>query len=97
MIRTEDIPKRAVELLEPIFRKSNEELYDFLRDNPGPSMEQSPFARFEQRIKLKEHHGLALPNILLIGAQKAGTSAVSAQFSSLLRSSLDVEFLYLAE
>eukprot|EP00804_Cyclotella_cryptica_P002094 CCRYP_006514-RA/>CCRYP_006514-RA protein AED:0.02 eAED:0.02 QI:275/1/1/1/1/1/3/82/699 len=77
VIQTEDIPKRAIKLLEPLFRKSNEVLYDFLRDNPGPSVEQSPFSRFKQRISPKEHTGLVLPNVLLIGAQKAGTSAVA--------------------
>lgn len=81
VIHTEDIPTRAIKLLEPLFWKSNNEMYDFLRDNPGPLVEQSPFSRFEQRTNPKEHRGLVLPNVLLIGAQKAGTSAVSKQLT----------------
>lgn len=76
-IKPEDVPKRAVAVLEPLFRKSNDELYNFLLMNRGPKMEQTPFAPFQQRISPIKHEGLVLPNILMIGAQKAGTSAVS--------------------
>jgi hypothetical protein len=74
---SESIPQRAIRILEPLFRKPNEELYDFLRDVQGPSMEQRPFPRFQQRTTKKNITGLVLPNVLLIGAQKAGTTAVS--------------------
>lgn len=73
----EIIPQRAIRILEPLFRKPNEELYNFLRDVQGPSMEQRPFPRFQQRSTRSNTTGLVLPNVLLIGAQKAGTTAVS--------------------
>lgn len=75
-IMPEDIPTRAIEVLEPLFRESNNELYSFLKTSPGPPMEEKPFPPFQQRITPKEHKGLVLPNVLIIGAQKAGTSAV---------------------
>eukprot|EP00804_Cyclotella_cryptica_P014243 CCRYP_005648-RB/>CCRYP_005648-RB protein AED:0.02 eAED:0.02 QI:624/1/1/1/0/0.5/2/64/538 len=73
----ESIPQRVLRIIEPLFRKPNEELYDFLRDVQGPLMEQRPFPKFLQRTIPKNHTGLLLPNVLLIGAQKAGTTAVS--------------------
>eukprot|EP00804_Cyclotella_cryptica_P018921 CCRYP_006460-RA/>CCRYP_006460-RA protein AED:0.02 eAED:0.02 QI:124/1/1/1/0.5/0.33/3/814/441 len=43
-----DISIRAREALEPLFKEMNEELYKFLRDHPGPQMEQNPFPRFKK-------------------------------------------------
>jgi hypothetical protein len=51
-IRTEDIPYEAVEVLEPLFRESNEEMYDFLGAYPGPWSEESPFPHFAQKVPL---------------------------------------------
>lgn len=49
-ISTEGISETAIKVLEPLFRKSNEELYDFLSHNStGPWMEQSPFPHFTQK------------------------------------------------
>ena len=77
-INAGDIPSRAVEVLEPLFRKSNSELYDFLRNNTGSKIEEALFPPFPQRTTPRKHIGMVLPNILLIGAQKAGTSAASS-------------------
>ncbi|KAL7476588.1 hypothetical protein ACHAW6_002435 [Cyclotella cf. meneghiniana] len=42
-----EIPAHARQVLEPLFIAKNEELYDFIRQNPGPPMEETPFPRFE--------------------------------------------------
>ena len=77
--------------LEPIFQEKNEELYDFLDNVPGrPWMEQYPFPHFsasgdkkavvQRRVKDNKSNQTeepALPNVLLIGAQKAGATRVS--------------------
>jgi hypothetical protein len=38
---------RARQALKPLFHEKNEELYAFLRNHPGPRMEQKPFPHFE--------------------------------------------------
>ncbi len=45
------VPKRAYEVLEPLFRHKNEELYNLIETNPGPWMEQRPFPHFENAYK----------------------------------------------
>ena len=40
------VSEQARQILEPFFKDKNEELYEFLDKNPGPSMEQRPFPRF---------------------------------------------------
>ena len=45
--KVKELPESAIRVLEPLLRDLNEELYDFLRDNPGPVMEQRPFPRFD--------------------------------------------------
>ena len=74
--RRGDIPTTAIRLLEPMFHESNEMLYDLLNDKSRPSMEQHPFPRFAHSIVIKTHFDTVLPNVLFIGFQKAGTSAV---------------------
>jgi hypothetical protein len=46
--KVKELPESAIRVLEPLLRDLNEELYDFLRDNPGPVMEQRPFPRFNE-------------------------------------------------
>lgn len=43
---TREVPPMAREVLEPIFEAKNLELYKFLDQHNGPSMEQYPFPRF---------------------------------------------------
>ena len=74
--------------LNSIFEPMNQELYRLLNQNPGPTSEQTPFPSFIQlecderdvhssmQVKNTEGTSIVLPNILLIGAQKAGTSAI---------------------
>ena len=70
--KVKTVPKSARQKLEPLFEQKNRELYDFLDSVPGrPLMEQHPFPQFDSK------EGLKLPNVLLIGAQKAGTTSVS--------------------
>lgn len=40
------VSPRVTAALKPLFDKKNEELYEFLENNPGPHMEQTPFPRF---------------------------------------------------
>jgi hypothetical protein len=66
----------------------NQELYRLLNENPGPPSEQTPFPSFIQlecaetdvhsgvQVRNKEGSSIVLPNILLIGAQKAGTTSI---------------------
>lgn len=42
-----EVPLTAWQTLEEIFGPKNEELYQFLDENPGPWMEQRPFPRFK--------------------------------------------------
>ena len=113
------VPPMARRVLDPLFKEKNSELYKFLDEYPGPSMEQHPFPRFTSeylddqinnhspqrkhpQTKSEETAQTAneikpavvgvyaakkevqetrmpplLPNVLLIGAQKAGTESVS--------------------
>ena len=41
-----EVPSVARQMLEPIFEAKNQELYEFLDANPGPSVEQRPFPHF---------------------------------------------------
>ena len=45
--KVKEVPLHAKEVLGPLFKEKNEELYKFIKDHPGPSMEQSPFPRFK--------------------------------------------------
>lgn len=74
--RRGDLSTKAIRLLEPMFHQSNEMLYDFLNDKSRPSMEQHPFPRFAHSVVIKTHFDTVLPNVLFIGFQKSGTSAV---------------------
>ena len=40
------VPPAARKVLGPLFRWKTDELYEWLKDNPGPPMEQSPFPPF---------------------------------------------------
>ncbi|KAL7476725.1 hypothetical protein ACHAW6_004348 [Cyclotella cf. meneghiniana] len=42
-----EVSLRAGQALKPLFQETNEKLYAFLRDHPGPAMEQKPFPHFE--------------------------------------------------
>lgn len=42
-----EVSLRAGMALKPLFHETSEELYAFLRDHPGPAMEQKPFPHFE--------------------------------------------------
>lgn len=42
------VTQRVLDLLGPIFKPKNEELYAFLSDCNGPHMEQCPFPRFQE-------------------------------------------------
>ena len=42
-----EVPLHAKEVLGPLFKDKNEELYKFIQDNPGPPMEQNPFPQFK--------------------------------------------------
>jgi hypothetical protein len=44
--KLKQIPPSAKQVLGPLFHEKNEELYDFIRDHPGPPMEQNPFPEF---------------------------------------------------
>ena len=41
------VQELASQVLKPLFSKKNQELYQFLNENPGPWMEQYPFPHFE--------------------------------------------------
>ena len=45
------VSKRAKNALSPLFDVKNNELYEFLKSNPGPSMEQNPFPPFKVQIE----------------------------------------------
>jgi len=45
--KVKEVFPHAKEVLGPLFKDKNEELYEFIRDHPGPSMEQIPFPRFK--------------------------------------------------
>lgn len=80
--KTTRVPRLASQVLEPIFEVKNQELYQFLDLYPGPWMEARPFPRFEVLLEKENAEKiLLLPNILLIGAQKAGTTSVCHFFS----------------
>lgn len=44
-----EVSPEARQMLAPLFRDKNEELYEFLEIYPGPWMEQRPFPRFDSR------------------------------------------------
>ena len=46
--KVDKVPLHARQVLEPLFREKNEELYEFIRDHPGPLMEQNPYPRFDE-------------------------------------------------
>ncbi len=41
------VSDNAREILDEYFEEKNEELYQFLEENPGPWMEQRPFPHFQ--------------------------------------------------
>jgi len=41
-----DISSETLQLLQKLFDPLNEEFYELLKSNPGPSMEQNPFPKF---------------------------------------------------
>lgn len=51
MSKKRPVPLRAYEVLEPLFRRKNEELYHLIATNTGPWMEQRPFPHFENAYK----------------------------------------------
>ena len=121
------VSEHAMQVLQPLFEAKNQELYQFLNDNPGPWMEQHPFPPFQYsrrrrlwspkliadpktveqadrethyddnesirnrisfnggtinlRHEVNEQHPTVdipgLPNLLLLGAQKSGSTSVS--------------------
>ena len=46
-LKVKEVPLHAKEVLGPLFKDKNEELYKFIRDHPGPPMEQNPFPQFK--------------------------------------------------
>jgi len=62
-----------------MFEAENYKLQKFLRENPGPLMEQFPFPSFQEPdcVKISAAGKIHLPNIQMIGAQNAGTEEVS--------------------
>jgi hypothetical protein len=52
---------------------------------------EQPFPKFPQRIAKKTNFDMVLPNILLIGCQKAGTSAVRG-FAHSFKPSLNIDY-----
>eukprot|EP00804_Cyclotella_cryptica_P011581 CCRYP_012092-RB/>CCRYP_012092-RB protein AED:0.26 eAED:0.26 QI:94/1/1/1/1/1/2/1607/402 len=48
--KVKEMSPHSRKVLEPLFRKKNEEFYDFIRDHPGPPMEQTPFPRFDNVV-----------------------------------------------
>ena len=44
--KVKEVSSYAKAVLGPLYKDKNEELYRFIRDHPGPPMEQSPFPRF---------------------------------------------------
>jgi len=70
--------------LNMLFEATTVKLYNFLDQNPGQVMEQSPFPKFQPPLcaemysgKYRENIKYKLPNIQIIGAPKTGTTAVS--------------------
>jgi len=71
--------------LNMIFEAMTGKLYSFLDQNPGLEMEQRPFPKFRPPLCAEMYRGkdgeyikyYKLPNIQMIGAPKAGTSAIS--------------------
>eukprot|EP00804_Cyclotella_cryptica_P023304 CCRYP_000468-RB/>CCRYP_000468-RB protein AED:0.36 eAED:0.42 QI:0/1/0.66/1/0.5/0.33/3/680/394 len=53
--KVKEISPHARKVLEPLFREKNEELYDFIRDHPGPPLEQTPFPRFDNVVVQSNH------------------------------------------
>ena len=45
---SKEMPTIAKEVLGELFREKNEELYEYLANNPGPPMEEKPFPRFDE-------------------------------------------------
>lgn len=45
------VTPRVQRALGPLFDEKNQELYDFLKSNRGPFMEQNPFPHFEVNVK----------------------------------------------
>jgi len=43
---TREVPPMSRKVLDPLFKATNLELYKFLDQHDGPSMEQYPFPRF---------------------------------------------------
>jgi len=56
------VPVVARQLLDPIFKKKNLELYEFLDQHPGPSMEQHPFPRFTSDLASKDDGSVHVNN-----------------------------------
>lgn len=78
--RQRRVTELANNILGPAFEEKNQELYDFLEEYKGPPMEQVPFPRFTPLIKKVEEDSkkkIVLPNVLLIGAEQAGTSSIA--------------------
>ena len=46
-LKVKEVSLHAKEVLEPLFKEKNEELYRFIEDHPGPPMEQNPFPRYK--------------------------------------------------
>jgi hypothetical protein len=81
----------AQKKINSIFEPMNQDLYRLLNESSGPPSEQTPFPSFIQlecadetdvhssmQVQNKEPTSIVLPNILLIGAQKAGTTAIGS-------------------
>ena len=43
----EELPLSATQILDPLLEAKNEELYEFMESNRGPSMEMYPFPKFD--------------------------------------------------
>ena len=67
----------AQDQLNAAFEPMNQALDELLNSNPGPDAQQKPFPKFHPLPCTNTQGPLVLPNILLVGAQKAGTTAMS--------------------
>ena len=74
--RIEAPPCAAQDKLNSAFDPMNQALYELLNSKPGPDAEQKPFPKFSPFKCTGTPEPLVLPNVLLIGAQKAGTTAI---------------------
>ncbi len=84
--RVRKVPRSAGQLVGPLYEEKNLELYELLESYPGLWMEQNPFPHFNISLeKEAQSNKLIIPNVLLIGAQKAGTSSVSLKLHSATR------------